>query len=214
MIEPPPERSRLQESIFRALQRAEPALADLYEGARQLVAAETQIPGQSWLFGHAVRELVDHIPKLGGVGRKGGFDCGQRLEAVGDAWKALGLLDDADDPQADGVTEVDGEAIAVVARLVRDNWSHRNRQERLRTVFAERAPHVGPARHKAWAQECMAIYGPNAKRAHTGEPRAAPQDDRRLFGHLETILAGIFGEYVPNRQELDAILAEANTTSD
>ena len=64
MIEPPSERSRFQESIFRALQRAEPALADLYEGARQLVAAETQISGQSWFVGHAVREIVDHIPHL------------------------------------------------------------------------------------------------------------------------------------------------------
>ena len=214
MIEPPLERSRFQESIFHALQRVEPTLADLYEGARQLVATETPVPGQTWFVGHAIREIVDHIPKLSGVGKQSGFDCGQRLEEVGGAWEVHGLLDGADDPEAGSTGEVAAEAIAVVARLLRDNEAHRNRRERLRTAFAERAPHVGSARHEVWATECMAIYRSNADRAHTGEPWPAPEDDRRIFRNLESVLAGIFGEYAPNRQELDGILAEANRRTD
>ena len=214
MIEALLDRSRFQESIFRSLQRAEPALADLYEGARQLATTESPLPGQTWFVGHAIREIVDHVPELSGVDKHGGVNYVERLREVAAAWEAHGLVDDANEPQPACTQEVAGEAIAVVASLVRDNRRHRNRRDRLQAAFAARAPHVGPARHQAWAKECHNLYDENATRSHTGKPWPAPGDDRKAFRNLEIILAGIFGEYAPNRQELDAILARANRRRD
>ena len=213
MDEPLPGRSALQESIFRTLDGTDPALADLYEGARRLVAMDAPAHGLAWFVAHAIRVLVDEIPTLENIGRpRGGIEYGRRVEEVADAWRPLGLLEIAD---GDGVSKyVPGKAITIVAELVRDAEVQRNRRERLHRTFAQRAPGVGPARHDAWAKECKDLYEDNARRAHTGEPWPQSSDYRESFRRIEIVLAGIFGEYATNRQELDAILAEANRSGD
>ena len=206
-----PQRSPSQESLYHVLARSDPALADLYEGARQLAGANAPIPGLPWLLGHAIREIIDHIPTLdGGDEPRGGFPYGRRVEEVADTWRSHGLLDGLDDPQVETVDGVPREAVAVVVELVRDAAQSRNRRQRLHATFAERAPNVGAERHRAWAKELKELYDENARRAHTGKPWSDPDEYRESFRRIEIVLAGIFGEYAANREELDAILAEAN----
>ena len=206
-----PQRSLSQESLYHVLAHSDPALADLYEGARRLAAANAPIPGLPWLLGHAIREIIDHIPTLdGGHEQRRGFPYGRRIEDVGDTWRSHGLLDAVDDPQVETVDGLPREAVAVLAELVRDAAQSRDRRERLHATFAERAPNVGPKRHRAWAKELKDLYEENARRAHTGKPWSDPDEHRESFRKIEIVLAGIFGEYAANRGELDAILAEAN----
>ena len=209
MTESPPRRSGLQESIFRALEGTNPALADLYEGARRLAAMDPPPPGSAWFLAHAIREIVDAIPALEDVGRPDDrIDYGRRIDEIAGIWRPLGLLEIAD---GDGMSkDVPSKAITAVAALVRDADLQRNRRERLRRTFAQRATGVGPTRHDAWAKECKALYEENARRAHTGKPWPTPRGYQDSFRKLEIVLAGIFGEYAPNRRELDAILAAAN----
>ena len=209
----PPERRGLQESIFRALSRTDPSLADLYEGARQLVAADVQSPGFAWFVAHAIRVLVDEIPALEGIAKPGGDPgYGRRIQEIADTWEPLGLLEN---PAGDGMAkDVPGAAIGVVADLVRDAELHRTRRERLRQTFAQRAPSIGPARHDVWAKDLNDLYQENARRAHTGKPWPTSRDCQEGFQKLEIVLAGIFGEYAPNRRELDDILATANRRRD
>ena len=194
----PPERTGLQESIFRALAGTDAALADLYEGARQLVAMDAPMPGFVWFVAHAIRVIVDEIPTLEDIEKPGGDPgYGQRIEEVGDTWRSLGLL-----PVVEGggaSKDVPCQAIAVVADLVQDAELHRTRRERLRQTFARRAPSVGAVRHEAWAKELKELYQENARRAHTGKPWPTPRDYQESFRKLEIVLAGIFGEYAPNR---------------
>ena len=208
-----PARSRLQNSIFRSLDRTEPALADLYEGARQLVAADIRAPGFAWFVAHAIRVLVDEIPALEGISRPGGDPgYGRRIEEIADTWEPLGLLETTAD---DGmVKDVPCTAIGVVADLVREAGLHRTRRERLGQTFAQRAPSVGHVRHDVWARELNELHQENARRAHTGKAWPAPIDCQESFRKLEIVLAGIFGEYAPNRRELDDILAAANRRRD
>jgi hypothetical protein len=206
-----PQRSPSQESLYHVLAHSDPALADLYEGARLLAAVNAPIPGLPWLLGHAIREIIDHIPALdGGHEPRGGFPYGRRIEEVTDTWRSHRLLDGLDDPQAETVDRVPREAVAIVADLVRDAAQSRNRRERLHATFAERAPNVGPERHSAWAKELRDLYEENARRAHTGKPWSDPHEYRESFRKVEIVLAGIFGEYTANRGVLNAILAEAN----
>ena len=206
-----PQRSSSQESLYHVLERSDPALAELYEGARRLVTTNAPMPGLAWFVGHAIREIIDHIPTLdGGNDQGGGLPYGRRVEEIADTWQSHGLLDALDDPQVDMVEGVPREAIAVVVRLVRDAAQLRNRRERLETTFAQRAPNVGQERHRAWAKECMDLYEENARRAHTGKPWPEPDDYRESFQKIEIVLAGVFGEYAANRGELGAILAAAN----
>ena len=200
MIEPPLERSSVQESIFRALQREDPALADFYDGARLLVIAQTPMPGQAWFVGHALREIVEHIPRLAGVTRGSGFNCGERLEGLALQQERNGLPDK--------------EVMTLLAKMVQGNRGYRNRRDRLQAAFAKLVPHIGPARHREWAKAWRVLYDENSNRAHTGKPWPAPGDEREAFRHLESLLAGIFGEYAPNRQELDDFLDKANRRGD
>ncbi len=208
-----PERSGIQESIFRALDRTEPSLADLYDGARRLIASDIQSPGFAWFVAHSIRVLVDEIPALAGIGKPGGDPgYGPRIQEIADLWKPLGLLELS---AGDGMMqEIPGEAIRVVADLVRDAELNRTRRERLRETFARRAPSVGPARHAVWAKELKDLYNANARRAHTGAPWPAPRDYLEEFRKVEIVLAGIFGEYAPNKRELDDILDIANRRRD
>ena len=57
-----PARNSSQESVYRHLADFNPSLADLYEGARQLLSVDEPLPGWGRFVPHAVREIVVRIP--------------------------------------------------------------------------------------------------------------------------------------------------------
>ena len=213
MLRPPEQRSGVQESIFRALESAEPELAALYEGVRWLVAADPPMPGHAWFVAHGLRELVDAIPALAdGMRPRGGFDYGTPLRKVASMWGPLGLLDP---PDGNGISrEVPNDSLAVVAELARYAERYGKRRQRLEEAFVQRTPGVGRSRHEIWAKELNSLYQDNAGRAHRGSGWPEPRAYEEHFRKIELVLAGIFGEYGSNRRELDDILATANRGRD
>ena len=221
MCEGVPPRSPSQESVHRALEDFNPSLADLYEGARQMLAVDGPIPGWPRLVPHAVREIVGRIPAVLEIPAEPRLDYSKALIPISDAWHRAGLpvegvrLKGGDD----GGVSIPAELAASIATLIRDHElsSQETVRGKLRDVASKLAPTADQGATDGWGDELHYVHRWAQGNVHeqvisAGLPSLS--EYRRQFGRLETALAGVLAEYGANKESLDDLLAETNRRPD
>jgi hypothetical protein len=91
------------------LRRNAPSLAELYEGAVQLLF-EMPIPGYTRFVAHSVREIRNRLADaLSGTTTGGRLDYKTRLDEIDAEWKRVGFLDTTSASNSSPIETVDGE---------------------------------------------------------------------------------------------------------
>ena len=221
MDERPPRRSPSQESTFRALADLHSPLADLYEGARQILSLNNPIPGWGRLVPHAVREVVMRLPDVLAVPAEPRIEYSGRLDDIGREWQRHGLpVEDVRLlAEADGKITIPTEVVEKIAALIHDHEksSQRTVRSKLLGIASELAPDTSPDAAKRWGHELFTVHAWAQKHTHerpTLSPLPQLAEYRHEFTRLENALAGILAEFGPNKESLDAILAETNRRAD
>ena len=221
MCEGVPPRNSSQESVYRALEDFNPSLADLYEGARQMLAVDDPLPGWRRLVPHAVREIVGRIPAVLEIPAEPRLEYSERLKPISSAWQRAGLpvegvgLTGGDD----GGVSIPAELAEKIATLIRDHdqSSQQTMRGRLRGIASKLAPATGEAATNGWGDELHDVHrwahgNTHERVASSGLPPLS--EYRRQFGRLETALAGVLAEYGANKESLDDLLADTNRRAD
>jgi len=216
-----PSRNGSQESIYRQLWQLNPSLAELYEGARQMLAADAAPSGWSQFVPHAVREISARVPDLIRGVSDARLDYTARLDRLARLWQRQGLSTDsvevsltssADNPGA--TADLPIQVVAEVTKLLHEHL--KSRAETLRSRLEEaarlRARSADQSWLARWAREWHRSHTWAQAHAHVGERSTEPSldDYRSEFARFERTLAGILGDYVTNKDELDALLAATN----
>ena len=221
MCDDPPARSPYQESIYRALADLSPSLANLYEGARQMLAVDEPIPGWPRLVPHAVREIVVRMPNVLEILSEPRLEYRERLESLTLDWRRAALpVEGVGLTRADsGGVSIPAELAESIATLIRDHElsSQETVRGKLRSVASKLAPTASQGATDGWGDELHHVHRWAQGNAHeramsSGLPPLL--EYRRQFGNLETALAGVLAEYGPNRESLDDLLAETNRQPD
>ena len=221
MYEGVPPRHSSQEAVYRALADFSPSLADLYEGARHMLAVDEPIPGWGRFVPHAVREIVGRIPDFLEIPAEPRLEYRDRLNPISSDWRRAGL-------PVEGVGLVGGEEGAVsipielVERIAALIGDHERRSQgtvrgRFRSVAAKLAPTAGKGATDGWGDELHAVHRWAQENAHEravygGTPSLS--EYRRQFRRFENALAGVLGAYGTNKGSLDDLLAETNPGPD
>jgi hypothetical protein len=189
-----------------------------------LEGAAQPIPGWSRFVAHAVREIMNGLPRAL-VGTRTGtarLDHTQRLEAIEAEWQKEGLPLDGSFPSLEAevpdtpvtTVTISRAAYQPIAELIRDHRETRERpREAAMRLFAAIVPEarrelMGPVgvqwdRVRRWFVE----------RTHDGLRSDATHDVgefREQFGRFERILMGLVRDFFKTTDELDQVLGEAN----
>ena len=216
-----PPRSLSQESVYRALENFNPSLADLYEGARQMLAVDEPTPGWPRLVPHAVREIVGRIPAVLEIPAEPRLEYREKLNPISSAWHRAGLpveglgLMGGDD----GGVSIPAELATSIATLIHDHElsSQQTMQGKLRGIASKLAPAAGEGATDGWGDELHDVHRWAQRNTHERvmSSRLPPLSEyRRQFGRLETALAGVLAEYGANKESLDDLLADTNRRAD
>lgn len=216
-------RSVPQESIYQALSALNPALADLYEGARCILAADQPLPGWARFVPHAIREIVGRLPDSLEVVTGPRIEYVNRLDAIAIRWEGTGLPLEGfgfarqDQSAATPTLEVPIELLEEIASLVLENHERLTRKERLRRLVDTQAPDANRDAADRWVEQLSSVQKWAERHAHqpTSPPPERALDAYRVeFGRFEAVIAGLLAEYGPNKGALDDILAETNRRAD
>ncbi|MDE2987100.1 MAG: hypothetical protein OXT70_03485 [Chloroflexota bacterium] len=216
-----PPRSDAQESVYRALSSLNPALRDLYEGARRILSEDEPLPGWTRFVPHAVREVVRGIPDALDTPKESRLDYGGRLDAITAKWEqarlpleGVGLA-----VQGDDRVLIPTDLAADIARLLREHQSSTQTtvRSRFRRLADASAPLGSEGAASQWAEEYHRIHKWAQRNSHEPERwTTAPEvsDYREQFDRFESAVAGLLSDYGQNKGALDDILADTNRRAD
>lgn len=216
-------RSVPQESIYRALSDLNPALADLYEGARCILAMDQPLPGWARFVPHAIREIIGRLPDSLEIVTGPRIEYANRLDAIATRWEGAGLPLEGfgyarqDQTAATPTVEVPIELLEEIASLVLDNHERLTRRERLRRLVDTQAPEASRDASNRWVEQLSSVQKWAERHAHQPtSPLPGPALDayRAEFDKFEAVIAGLLAEYGPNKGALDDILADTNRRAD
>ena len=212
-------RSPLQESIHQSLADLNPELADLYEGARCILAEDQPIPGWPRFVPHAIREILRSLQQTLGNVTESRIEYVDRLDKIARVWEGEGLPYEgfglAGRDQIAAAPSVD--LLELIASLLQENRERTTQRERMRQLVDSQAPEAQPEVAIRWARQLSSVYGWAQERAHQPVPGSnAPDLDeyRAALGKFESAIAGLLAEYGPNKGALDDLLAETNRRAD
>ena len=221
MYEGVPARDASEEAVYSALADLHPALADLYEGARQMLGSDDPIPGWARLVPHAMREITTRLPEVLEIPAEGPLIYSNRLKPISADWRRAGLpyegvgLVGSDD----GDVRISAALAGKIGALIRDH--ERSLREtmrgKLRDIASKLAPTAASDLVDGWGDELhdvhrWAVRNTHERAVYSGIPLIS--EYRHQFGRLETALAGVLAEYGANKGSLDDLLAETNRGSD
>ena len=212
-------RSVLQESVHAALSGLNPALADMYEGARLILAEDQPLPGWPRFVPHAIREVVRSLPETLEIATEQRIEYQSRLDTIARLWEREGLplegIGLAGPDQTVATPSI--ELLDEIASLVQENHQRPTQRVRLQRLADHQAPDADSDTANRWAGQLLFVYQWAQRRAHQPARRSrAPSLDeyRAELGKFETALAGLLAEYGPNKGIIDDILAETNRRAD
>lgn len=201
-----------------------PSLAELYQGAVQLLYEDPPLPGRSRFIAHAVREIRNRLPDVIAGVRSKPLQYKNRLDVIAKEWKRSNLpLDEAvpittamaDSELSEGIS-VPPRVFRKIASLVRDHIETRERpEEAARRLFTALAPEnedfIDQLRPIVirWRNvtEWFVSY------AHdSGRIDKEIIDDKFIknFEFFENMLGSLIREFFAIREEVDEVLEEAN----
>lgn len=218
-------RSTVQDSIYRSLAGLNSDLAALYEGARQMLASDHPIEGWPHFVTHAVREVSARVPDLiRGVADPRGQNANDQMGKIARVWEQHGLSTEGVEVPLGGnpgrpsplSTEIPHAVIEVITGAIKEHVSRESMVAKLRDAARMRARGADAAWLDRWVDEWSRSHAWAMKRVHT---RPAPMevsldDYREEFRRFEATIAGLLGDFVTNKEGLDAVLAEANRRTD
>ena len=216
-------RSVSQESIYQALSAQNPAFADLYEGARCILAMDQPLPGWARFIPHAIREIVSRLPDSFEVVTGPRIEYANRLDAIATQWEGTGLplegfgLAKQDQSAATATVEVPIDLLEGIASLVQENHERLTPKERLKRLVDTQAPDAASDSANRWVEQLLTVQKWAQGHAHqpaTPVPEPVLDAYRVQFDTFETVIAGLLAEYGPNKGALDEILAETNRRAD
>lgn len=215
----------LRQDLLAWLQQEAPSLAELYEGAVELLYGDVSIPGRSRFIAHAVREFPDSLLKHLLNKKLSQFQPKNRLDDLARLWEDHGLPGDdslpstmdSSEPVMSGKVAIPERIYVETARLVRDHRAARSTPwDRTEVLFNHLAPELEKDNHrvspamKKWIQ----IRKWFVQRAHDKDVIDEELMDEifvRNFEQFETILSSLTREYYRTKDEIDGILEDANS---
>ena len=214
-VDQQPERDTRRAAIHDWLHRKAPSLAQLYVAACYLVYT-LPLPGRARLIAHAVREICNSLPGYV-LGVKGGgrVDYVGPIGIIHKQWVSAGLPLEGDAVTA-AALEIQPAVSKPLVKLLNEHGSRNTAVELAAQLFAEADPtgRTDPATLAPLAKRWRDDVGWAADFAHDPrQPHETPdlEDMRRRFELVEDHLYGLSGPYFDVVEDMDAILAEANS---
>lgn len=214
-----------RQKILEWLLSQAPSLAELYQGAVQLLYDDLSLPGRSRCIAHAVREIRNRLPEVV-AGVKGKYlDYKTRLDDIAKEWDRNGLPLNEAMPISVEEMDIDSFNIPVphevfwkVASLIKEHRETRERpEETAKRLFVALAPENEDLIDQLrpiiirWLDITEWFIG----RAHdSGRTDSELIDDEFVnnFNSFEKMLGALIGElFFATTEELDEILEEANS---
>lgn len=207
------ERDALRGAIYDWLARKAPSLADLYVSAFHLTYS-LPLPGRARLVAHAVREICNALPTYVAGPKGQRVDYANLVIAVHAEWKRASLPLRVED--LPGAIELPTHVTKPIVDLLERHGSQENAREAAGRLFAAADPsgNTDPATLRPLATRWRTDTDWANKIAHDPrEPHSLPSDGelRQRFELFEDHLYGLSGPYFDVLEEMDAILAEANS---
>lgn len=214
-----------RQKILEWLRNQAPSLAELYQGAVQLLCDDPPLPGRSRFIAHAVREIRNRLPEVV-AGVKGKYlDYKTQLDDIAKEWDRNGLpLNEAMPISAEEMyinsldIPVPHEVFRKVASLIKEHKEARERpEETAKRMFVALAPEnkdlidqLRPVIIR-WLDITEWFIG----RAHdSGRTDSELIDDEFVnsFDFFEKMLGALIRDlFFATTEELDEILEEANS---
>jgi len=223
LSERPPYWTPKRQEILEWLYRKAPPLAELYQGAVQLLHENPPIPGRSRFIAHAVREIRNCLPEVVAGVRRRRLEYKAQFDKIAKKWERNSLpLDRAMPISAEETDESSGilvpyEVFWDIASLVKEHKEARERpEESAKRMFLALAPEnedfveqLQPVIIR-WLDVTEWFIG----RAHDSR-RTDDEllDDKFInnFKFFETILGALIRGFFATTEEIDEILEEANS---
>jgi len=218
-----------RQELLAWLKRNAPSLAELYEGAVELLYRHP-LPGRTRFVGHAVREIRNRLPDaISGSTRGSRLDYTKRLKTISAAWINAGLHEhnipsgeefhsppSAEDPRIP--VEIPSEIHRLIDDLVADHLKiPETRAEAAGRFFEACAPENKTFREilRPVVRNWMTVTDWFMDLTHdSGETDAVcdEQELRRKFELFESILGSLIRAFFASLDELDEILAASDVT--
>lgn len=207
----------MRQEILAWLNRNAPSLAELYQGAVQMLY-ETPLPGRVRFVSHAVREIGNRLPEaIAGV-EEVWVDYKNRLDELAKQWPgppAVYLSGEV--PPSSPDISISRALYLKVTQLIRDHQDARLRPgEKAMRLFESMAGGDQRAREtlRPTVRQWVKIIAWFTGRAHDSGRIDAGEDERFFkaqFEVFERALAALIRQFFDTVEELDEILEEANS---
>ena len=209
------------------LRRNAPSLAELYEGAVQMMFIYP-VPGRIRFVSQAVREIGNRLPEvISGVRSGGRLEYANELDTLSELWMRAGLatdgslpssvaIDDSTTPAAPDVP-IDPTLFVRIATLISKHRATREKPESTAIrLFESVAPENMQFRDtlRPVVRQWLQITGWFQKRTHVP---LKPEHDydadefQQKFELFETTLAALVRAFFSTVEELDEILEDTNS---
>ena len=188
-------------------------LADLYLAAVRLLHGAHDVPAHLRLAAHAAREILNNLPNFVAPGERRRLDYRKHVAALRQAVPDLPF-----DGATGGPFVLPATAIDVLRQLFADHEAVGNENvERARRMLAAatRSPH--PELLRPLARRWYELYQLFMRDVHVGASATTSwtEDEyRSRFGQVEDILATLADEFFAPFDDLDAVLADPQSTVD
>jgi hypothetical protein len=211
-----------RKELLHWLQRQAPPLAEMYSGAVGLLYGHPPVHGRSHFICHAVREIRNTLPHVIVGTRASPLSYKSRLDEITSEWRKLGPVDTS--PEVTSTTQrpvervdIPGRLFTMIDDLVRDHIEARQRPEQIaRNLFVGLAPENRDFidQIRPIVLHWLDVTGWFEKRVHrsmsTDEDLLGEEFSTR-FEQFETILGSLVRRFFSTTDEIDTILAKANS---